>query len=400
MATVSTDSTYTFTVTGNRALTAVFEPLTPHYTITIIIDPPGSGAVTGAGYYESGQAVTLAYTAADNYNFSGWYNASGELLSTSNPYTFTATENLSITAKAVYIPVYTITASIDPAGAGTVTGTGQYQDGTTVTLTAEINDGYKFTGWQENGETVSTENPYTFTATADRAFTAAFAEKPASRLPDGYTELEYIGNPNLDYIRNFGMDYTYNRKYRVELDVYIEEDLKTTSNYVIGTNSISTYTAGKWFQSAYLSYNKQYGFIRFWYGASSTSSTSKSKDLYTGTGRLKITIDPFNGIFKANDLSANYVESTITVSTLPPAPALFAANIYSKTTATGKYNYGSSPANMKLYSLKFYSSDGSLYREYVPCRRESDGKLGVFAIQTETFYGNYGTAGFSAGPAV
>lgn len=224
--------------------------------------------------------------------------------------------------------------------------------------------------------------------------------KKPSRLPEGYTELEYIGNPNLDYIRNFGMDYTYNRNYRVELDVYIEEDAKQITSYVIGTNSISTYTAGKWNQSGYISYNKQYGDIKLWYGASSTSNVGKSEELYTGIGRLKITVDPFNGIFKANDLSVNYVESTITVNPLPPAPALFARNSYTKTTATGKYNYGSSPANMKLYSLKFYDSAGSLYREYVPCRRESDGKLGVFAIQTKTFYGNYGTAGFSAGPDV
>lgn len=35
-----------------------------------------------------------------------------------------------------------------------------------------MNDGYKFTGWQENGTTVSTSNPYSFTANSNRSFTA------------------------------------------------------------------------------------------------------------------------------------------------------------------------------------------------------------------------------------
>lgn len=67
----------------------------------------------------------------------------------------------------------TITASIDPEGSGTVTGAGQYQVGETVTLAAAVNDGYSFAGWQENGATVSTDNPYTFTAEGDRNLTAA-----------------------------------------------------------------------------------------------------------------------------------------------------------------------------------------------------------------------------------
>ena len=67
----------------------------------------------------------------------------------------------------------TITASIDPEESGAVTGAGLYQVGETVTLTATVNGGYSFAGWQENGATVSTDNPYTFTAEGDRNLTAA-----------------------------------------------------------------------------------------------------------------------------------------------------------------------------------------------------------------------------------
>jgi len=73
------------------------------------------------------------------------------------------------------VRTYTITASIDPSGAGTVTGAGQYKEGESVTIRAVPGDGYKFTGWRENGAVVSTSAAYTFTVTKDRSLTAVFA---------------------------------------------------------------------------------------------------------------------------------------------------------------------------------------------------------------------------------
>ena len=75
------------------------------------------------------------------------------------------------------VRTYTITASIDPSGAGTVTGAGQYKEGESVTIRAVPGDGYKFTGWRENGVAVSTNEVYTFTVTGNRTFTAAFEAK-------------------------------------------------------------------------------------------------------------------------------------------------------------------------------------------------------------------------------
>lgn len=44
---------------------------------------------------------------------------------------------------------YTVTLSVTPAGGGTVTGAGEYEDGSQVTVTATPNDGYQFVGWAE-----------------------------------------------------------------------------------------------------------------------------------------------------------------------------------------------------------------------------------------------------------
>lgn len=44
---------------------------------------------------------------------------------------------------------YTITLSVTPDGGGTVTGAGEYEDGSQVTVTATPNNGYQFVGWTE-----------------------------------------------------------------------------------------------------------------------------------------------------------------------------------------------------------------------------------------------------------
>ena len=71
-------------------------------------------------------------------------------------------------------PIYTISADVDPVGAGTVSGGGKYTAGTYVTLTATPNSGYRFVGWLESGTTVSTNTNYTFVANSDRSLTAQF----------------------------------------------------------------------------------------------------------------------------------------------------------------------------------------------------------------------------------
>lgn len=90
------------------------------------------------------------------------------------------------------VSIYTISAAIDPAGSGTVSGTGSYPAGETVTIAAVPGDGYQFTGWQENGAVVSVDAEYTFTVAEDRALVAVFAAVKPSRLPEGYTEVEYV----------------------------------------------------------------------------------------------------------------------------------------------------------------------------------------------------------------
>lgn len=62
----------------------------------------------------------------------------------------------------------------------------------------------------------------------------------------------------------------------------------------------------------------------------------------------------------------------------------------------GNYNLRSS---YRLYACQIYD-DGTLARQYVPCRREADGAVGLYDQANGAFCANAGTGSFTAGPAV
>ena len=94
---VSTNATYTFTVTGNASFVANFTQQTTSYTITATANPTNGGTITGAGTYTSGSSATLTATANAGYNFVNW-TRNGQQVSTNATYTFTVTGNASFVA--------------------------------------------------------------------------------------------------------------------------------------------------------------------------------------------------------------------------------------------------------------------------------------------------------------
>lgn len=76
----------------------------------------------------------------------------------------------SFTAGPRLTTTYQITTSVDPSAAGSVTGGGTYNAGTTVTLTANANNGYVFDHWNDN----NTDNPRYVIANSNQSYTAYF----------------------------------------------------------------------------------------------------------------------------------------------------------------------------------------------------------------------------------
>ena len=87
---------------------------------------------------------------------------------------------------------FTVGASANTAEWGTVAGAGKYLEGTTATLTATPNTGYKFVNWAKGGTEVSTDATYTFTVTEDVELVANF-EALAQYTINAHAELTNKG---------------------------------------------------------------------------------------------------------------------------------------------------------------------------------------------------------------
>ncbi|PKP02370.1 MAG: hypothetical protein CVU14_03590 [Bacteroidetes bacterium HGW-Bacteroidetes-9] len=168
---VSTDLTYSFTATSDRDLIANFTQQTIQYTITTASSPVSGGSTTGDGLYDAGSLVTVTASPNSGRAFINWTENNTQV-SSNQSFTFTATSNRSLVAN--FAEQYTITSAANPAAGGYTTGNGIYTQGETVTLQAYANSGYVFQHWTENGNIVSTQQTYSFTATANQDFEASF----------------------------------------------------------------------------------------------------------------------------------------------------------------------------------------------------------------------------------
>lgn len=78
-----------------------------------------------------------------------------------------------------------ISIIISPSNGGIVAGSGIYNSGSTITMTATPTSGYTFSGWAEGSNMVSISSPYIFMATSDRTLIARFIVVPPTPPPSG-----------------------------------------------------------------------------------------------------------------------------------------------------------------------------------------------------------------------
>lgn len=150
------------------------------FLVDVAVYPENTGTVTGAGTYYYGDTATLFAEPASGYDFLHWREGK-IVISTDNKLEFTVQDNLNLIA--VFSPQqYAISVTVTPSAGGSVTGAGTYTHGSSVTLTATPNQGYRFVNWTESGSEVSREAKYTFTATANRTLTANFEPAGADRI--------------------------------------------------------------------------------------------------------------------------------------------------------------------------------------------------------------------------
>ncbi|MBE7497992.1 MAG: putative Ig domain-containing protein [Verrucomicrobiaceae bacterium] len=214
---VSSNATFTFAAASDRDLVANFT-LGTSYTITTASAPVAGGSTTGGASYASGASVTVTATPNAGYNFVNW-TQNGTEVSTTASYTFNATANRDLVANFAVIGGVTRTISTvaSPLLGGTTSGGGVVADGSSVTVVATANPGYKFDKWKQNGTTVSTTASYTFTATADVTLTATFIKvyyinATSAPVAGGSTEMDSLSyklneNAKADAFPNAGWQF-------------------------------------------------------------------------------------------------------------------------------------------------------------------------------------------------
>jgi len=163
------------TMDANKTVTATFTAL-PQYTLTANIS--GNGTVQlnpPGGIYNQGTVVSLTAVPGTGFRFSGW---SGDLSGTANPASLTMNANKTVTATFAPIPRYTLTLST--VGLGAITADppapgGVYDSAAVVTLTANADPGWRFSGW--SGDLSGLINPEIITMNANKSVTATFVER-------------------------------------------------------------------------------------------------------------------------------------------------------------------------------------------------------------------------------
>ena len=204
---VSTQDDYTFNVTANRSLVANFGQDT--YTVTTLANPNNGGTTSGGGIFIEGQSSTVRAVASPCYTFTSW-TENNQMVSRENPYTFTVTNDHTLVANFTLL-TFDITADIEPADGGIVVGTGAYDCGDVVTLTAIPNTNYSFVGWFENGIMFTDDLTMAFAANANRHFTAHFAhvqsvdetESSLMVYPNPTDGLLHIEGPGIKHVMVF-----------------------------------------------------------------------------------------------------------------------------------------------------------------------------------------------------
>ena len=194
---ISFDSTYTFTVTGDRNIVAYFAPegslcnivfdmswdywtdlgLTVNYgdgTTEHLYDTEHGGNISFLRPVMDNSHVFLSEAIGQHFILYIHYENGYPFYCSSDHYTLDIVNAMFEHEFDVDCEggnnTYSITVDIAPTDGGIVTGAGEYQPYQTCTLTAIPNEGYIFAYWSD----AETDNPRTITVTNDMNFTAYF----------------------------------------------------------------------------------------------------------------------------------------------------------------------------------------------------------------------------------
>lgn len=188
--------------------------------------------------------------------------------------------------------------------------------------------------------------------------------KGSSRVPAGYTQVEYLKSTGTQYI-NVG--FKPNQDTRIVLDV--NSPLVSGPVWLFGARTAAD--------------SKTYNFL---------CQGSKYRSDYNDNSSTSLTINPSGRFEIDKDKNITKINGS-TASTIPYGAFQCEYNLF----LFNNNNAGAAGAgaSISIYSCKIYDN-GTLVRDFVPVRNSS-GTLGLYDIVNGAFYTNQGSGTFTAG---
>ena len=156
------------------------------FRLTLQCSPEGVATLTGGGEYRYGQNATIKATYSSSNNvFDGW-TIDGVSCSSTVSFTYSMPDS-SVTMVAHFKSKWAVTTSVEPTQAGKASGAGTYMEGTNVTISVSVKEGYNFLHWTLNGVVFSEELSFAYqVGDSTAAFVAVFDEyhNPEPYNPD------------------------------------------------------------------------------------------------------------------------------------------------------------------------------------------------------------------------
>lgn len=197
------------------------------------------------------------------------------------------------------------------------------------------------------------------------------------RLPSEYQEVEYIRNDTNGYI---------------DTD-YIPQGDET---FFVDFEIISLPSSGEWLKlfgcRKGTSVTSRYN---CWLGANESGTlyprfgtVNASDTISLSTGNHEISVDTSNCVINVDGVAHTFTGSTISGITDPT----YFNNVY----GAGTLYMG----GVTDYRSFVISRNGAPVLDFVPCYRISDNAVGMYDMVSRTFFTNYGSGTFTAGPDV
>lgn len=246
-----------------------------------------------------------------------------------------------------------------------------------ITASATQSAGKVAAGTKSATEQLTTQGEKTVTPTASEQVavpagvftTGAVKVAGVNNLPAKYTKLPYIESTGTQYIDTA---FVPNHNTRIVCDVQITD---TATRHLFGARASAS--EGAFFVPCISATT-----IRADYGSQKNTHTVDSvlERMTIDLNKTSCTIGGISTTFAPETFSAN------------ASIALFASN------TNGVIVVDTYKAKMKLFSCRIYDN-GTLVRDYIPCKRDDDGELGLYDIKNGVFYTNDGAGQFNSDQA-